>query len=507
MMGDSMYKNYLKKRQLNKKSFIFLPFLIIATILFTGCKQSNEDSKNDLNQENNAIITEQPVDPSITPTAESDTTTSSLIQDALNSPTPSGTASDSNNNINDATINNGGLYVKYKGDIYYRQYTKDSYSPTGLWGDYDPIADVSKDMVKSKEDGRIEIAFTDVGAGPIYISNDRMYLEKPSQYPSDIYSVRLDGSDPKEIGTGKISGIDEATGTVVCLLSGQDSVNSLTLINGVTGETLQPVLSTPCQKVLAVQNGIIYYQGSVTDEQSYRGKMKLCRVNIDGTGEMIITETEGDLYDFDSYGTEIPCIQFIGNTIYFSYGGYSGTGYFYQGGRIAKVDLDGSNFEILLGKSDGIDVYENLAPATFYIVNEKDSLMLYYTDEMLPSGATYALDLKSRELIPSTFAPVNPEGKPFEYNGGVYIYQNASPALTTLIPTVDYSFLGFEASLDYKYRIKDIEICDDWVYYKLEANEYSADASIGWRDGYKRIKTQIIKQKLGEDTKEILYEY
>lgn len=506
-MEGFMFLKHLKNNYIIKKFIFNLTFLLIATLFFAGCQPSNKEGNVKSGQQNSQIVTKSPAAPSITPTVVPDGSAPSTIPDGQSTASPSGVPSDSTDNANNQTLNNGGLYVNYRGSTYYRQYTKDSYSPTGLWGDYAPIADVAKNMIRSNEDGTTAIAFSDIGAGPIYISNDRMYLEKPTQNSVDIYSISIDGSDPKEFGAGKICGIDEATGTVVCLLSGPDNLSNLALIHSATGDMVKPVLSTPCQKVLTIHEGIIYYQGVVEYEQSCLGKMKLCRVNIDGTDEQTIAETDATLYEYATYGTEIPCFQFIDHTIYFSYGGYSGTGYFYQGGRIAKVDIDGSNFEILLGIANDIDIQGNVAPENFYIAKDNDNFILYYTDEMLASGATYALDLNKRKLIPSAFAPVNPEGEPFEYNGGVSIYQNSSPTLTSLIPKVDYSSLGFEDSQGYKYQIKDIEICGNWIYYKLDANEFDADASIGWRDGYQRIKTQMIRQKLGETKKEILYEY
>jgi len=506
-----MRQDKLDLKHFRKKSMVLLLLILISAILLMGCKHANKESQQALEQQTNGsnTITSLPNNNASTPSPLPSSDGSTNIDTQI-SPFPTAVTPDQPNNTDsDAAMvkNNGGLYVEYKGEIYYRQYTDTSYSPTGLWGDYEPLSDVKKNMMVRKEDGTTEVAFSDTGAGAIYISNNRMYLQNPSQYPAEIYSVKLDGSDLKEIGTGTIGGVDEVTGTLVCLLMNDTGIYQLTLINSSTGVAKQPPLTTPCQRVLAIRDSIIYCQGLIDFKFSQCGRINLFKINIDGTDEKTLVQTDADLYDFDTFGTEIPCYQFINHTLYFAYGGYAGTGNFYQGGIIAKVDIDGTNFEMLLGKTNAIDVYGKPAPETFYIVNEKNNPILYYLDDMYPSNATYALDLKAKKLIPSKFAPIYPEGKPFEYNIGVSVYQNAASIPTTIIPKVDYSSLGFDASKDYYYRIKDIEICDQWVYYKLEANKHDAEANIGWRDGYRRIKTQVVRQKLGGDTKEILFEY
>jgi hypothetical protein len=165
-----------------------------------------------------------------------------------------------------------------------------------------------------------------------------------------------------------------------------------------------------------------------------------------------------------------------------------------------------SFFEILAGTSENSDdTYDHLVGETFYVTGNKGNETLYYA-EPEETQNSYALNLSTKEVSSSSDFPIFAEGKPFEFNGGVSIYQNGSPNMTILIPEVDYSSLGLD-NADYYYTIKDIELCDNWVYYKLEANEYAPEASIGWRDGYRRIKTQVLREAVGGGNKEILFEY
>lgn len=404
------------------------------------------------------------------------------------------------------SINNGGLYVKYHGYTYYRRYHADSFDATGLWGDYTALVGASKDMMRLKEDGTPEVAFTDDGFGDIYISNNRMYLQRPSDYGTVVYSVNLDGSNRKDLFSGSIQGIDEASDTLVCILINEDYSHELVTVDTATGRVTKLDLANPCSTVLAVRNGFIYYLGEVPYEESVLGKIKLCRVAVDGKQELLLVENDANLYDFETFGAEIPCIQFVDDTIYFSYGGYAGTGYFYQGGLIAQVKTNGRGFQILAGSINPSDASENeLVNDSFIVVKEGSRKILYYTGFSLEDDFIRALDLLTGEVTASDFV-ISPDGIPFEYNSGVSIYQNASSAMTTLLPSIDYSSLGF-GNDEYYYRIHDVEQCGDWVYYRLEANEYYPEASIGWRDGYRRIKTQVVREEMGGGKKEILYEY
>ena len=402
-------------------------------------------------------------------------------------------------------INNGGLYVSYKGNVYYRQYTSDSYNSEGLFGTYESIVGAKKNMMRMKPDGTAEIAFSDTGEGNIYICNDRMYLEKLNKgYIPIVYAVNLDGSNEQEIGTGWVKGIDEETGTLVCVFADEENTYQLHMLDGSTGETKKYDLEVPCSEFLALKDGVIYYSGEVESEASTLGEIKLCSVNLDGSNEQLLVHTDADLYEFGDRGTIVPCMQFVGDTIYFSYGAYGGTGNYYQGGKISKVEKDGSDFTVLLGDAKGIDINNNLVDDIFYVASDTEKEILYYS-QTSENKKVFALDLSTGEVDKTDF-PIYAEGKPFEYEGGISIYLNASSKMTTWIPYVDYSLLGLEKEADY-YTVKDIELCDNWVYYRIEANEAAPEVSIGWRDGYRRVKTKVVRQELDGDAVKILFEY
>ena len=53
----------------------------------------------------------------------------------------------------------------------------------------------------------------------------------------------------------------------------------------------------------------------------------------------------------------------------------------------------------------------------------------------------------------------------------------------------------------------DFYFADGVLYFKVEYNVYDAETSLGWRDGYRRLHTDIYRLKIGEDKAEVLYSY
>lgn len=48
---------------------------------------------------------------------------------------------------------------------------------------------------------------------------------------------------------------------------------------------------------------------------------------------------------------------------------------------------------------------------------------------------------------------------------------------------------------------------DGFVYFDVVFNIYDQGCSIGWRDGYRRLQTDVYRLKLDENVMELLYSY
>ena len=474
-----------------KLSAYFLVGLITITCFGCSKKEDKETSK----VEDNPSITVDSLTPSAIPITVAPT-------QVIETPTVTKTPEP----IKASVINNGGKYVGYNDKVYYREDNKDSYDSDGIFGEYMNVPGSSKNMVCKNKDGSKDIAFSDTGFGEIYISHNRMFLTKyKDTYSPTIYSIGLKGENVKEFGYGIILGIDEKSNSLVCQLNNADGVYQLQVIDTVTEQITALNLKNPFMSVVTIHDGVIYYTGEVEYQDSELGKVKLCSVNVDGTNELLLYESEPDLYDYSSYGTQVPCFQFIDDKLYFSYGGYAGTGYFYQGGRIVWVTKDGKNHQVVAGQksSESYDTFDNLVDEKFYVVKEDGKEVLYYTQGY---DKVYALAIATGDITESVFT-VAQEGIPFEYEKGIYVYENGSYTMTTWIPYINYDLLGIELGTDDLYKIKDIQLVDNRVYYSLEASKPAPEVSIGWRDGYRRLKTVLIRQDLRGGSLEILNEY
>lgn len=403
--------------------------------------------------------------------------------------------------------NNGGHFVTYNGDAYYRQYQATDFEATGIFGDYGTIGGTTKNIMKISADDATQVAFADMGDGNIFMSQGRMYLNKSgADYYQTVYSVDLNGENEIEHGFGRVNAVDEETGIVIATLADENEKYQLSYINPLTMEVANYDLQNPCSEVIKVENGVIYYLGETEFEEAILGKLKLCSVNVDGTNELLLAETDADLYEFGDRGCIIPCFQIVDEeVIYFSYGAYGGTGNFFQGGRIARVNKDGSDFEICIGnQEEGKDVYETLVEESFLATSEG----VYYST-IMEEAKTFYVDLKSGEITEAQDFLVQPVDCYFIAEGAICVFENGATQSTIMVPEIPYSSMdiGDEDLTLYTYDVKNMERVGDWFYYEITASELEEEADIGWREGSRRIKTQVFRQIIGSNEAEIMYEY
>ncbi|MBO5142906.1 MAG: hypothetical protein J6C46_07975 [Clostridia bacterium] len=112
-----------------------------------------------------------------------------------------------------ATYNNGGLFVQYKGKTYFREYSNADVEGMAS-GDkyaYQNEEKTTKYMNAISANGKIQNVFEDDGFGEFYILNDRFFL---SGYKNKLYSVNMLGKDYVEFCKGEYLGCDEEKGLI-----------------------------------------------------------------------------------------------------------------------------------------------------------------------------------------------------------------------------------------------------------------------------------------------------
>ena len=390
-------------------------------------------------------------------------------------------------------VNNGSEFVKYKGNIYYWKYNKNSFEKNAVWADYSPKYRVKNIMMCLQNNGKRVKKFEISGYGNIYIYNNRMYLQSAGtvSYEPKIFSVDMNGKNRKDFGTGVIKGIDTKNGRLIYELEGK--IMSLNCKNG-----SKKILSSQGE-FLELDNGVVYYY----DDAGIRDLVRIKSIRADGTKNKQIVSVKLKLSDDDPREwLEIIQFQIYKNTLYFSYGTFCGTAHEYGGGEIAKVKKDGTGFKVLAGTE------ENPVDNKFYILKSQNDTKLIYNTI---SRTAQAISLKNYKVTTTKFT-VQPMKEAFNDGDNVSIYFSDSGKKTTLVRKSDYSSLGNNLSLKNGYDetyvgIKPVEYIDGNVYFKVEVSRHNPKVDLGWRYGYTRKITKVYKKNLKTNKKVLLYSY
>ena len=442
-----------------------------------------------------------------------------------------------------SVINNGGSYVKYNGNVYYREYNAHSVDSSGLFANYDYVSGAVKDMVCLAPDGGKQVLFKDKGSGGIYIYNDQFYLEEinsapntndsvnGSVYTSTIYTVALNGENRHDLAGGNIKAIDEKAGLLICAKENDFWSSNIFTIN--LSNYSVKTLATDCT-FTTEHDGVVYYEENVDDDNSRKGQICLEAVTTDGSQRKKIVTTGTDLYPDGGGGpSKIQCIQFVGEDIYFSYGSYAGSGNFFQGGNICRVKKDGSGFEKLInGSVTEMSHSGNITDPNFIILSKNQGAYLYYSD--YASDTDSCLDLQTMQSSKTSEAPTNliransclsvtsdytgfkyashaisPIRYPFTDGDNISVYLNDSDHKTILLTTIDYQWQQPNTADDSETlrNIKDMEIVDGYFYFTIEDSVRDPNIDVGWRYGYSRQTTQVFRKPIGAGAVESLYSF
>lgn len=398
----------------------------------------------------------------------------------------------------DAVANNGGMAVKYKGSVYYREYQAGNFEKYAIFGDYSSNPETQKKMIRDTG-GTKKAIFTDIGEGPIFILGDRMYLMKKlkAMYTDHIYSVDMEGKNKKEFGMGTIEAVDESENLLICTRH----VNGKNELFTISSSGVEKKLAGDIDNFIALDEHVVYYTEKSSVSDDYVGEITLSKIGVLGTGKKALAKVKINADGISNGMLDIECFQIEEKTIYFSCGSRAGTGNFYQGGKIVKVNKDGTGLKILAGAND-------TAGNIFYVMRTSTEYQLYYED--YDTAKIYCLSLKNGTKKETAFE-AHKLGEPFVDGSGVSVYLDNTGKKTALITSADYSNTGLDgifASYDETYlEALDVEIVDGWVYYKLEAGKHRPEDDIGWRYCYERTGTHVYRKNLATGKRELLFKY
>ncbi len=421
-------------------------------------------------------------------------------------------------NDNDKVINNGGLYVKYKGIVYYREYTADDIERSAIadkYGNvsYPYIGGTKKNMVCLYPDGTKKELFKDTGTDRIYLYKDRFYLTESvnsnRREPDIIYSIDMNGANKTELGKGFILAVSEELGIIIC---GDNKDHSqLFTISVVTGEI---TLLSDFEYFFELHDSMLYFSESY--DKYNQDVVVLNSISLDNWEKKVIVKEEPPRNEFMEFQSGSPAaisnIQLVDDYIYMLYGIYGGPAGYWQGGNIARVKKDGTAFELLVGTKiewgDNNNILER-----FYIENTGSSHKLYYyncNDDFEEGVNSVCLSLSNWSEANSTKSCtfVNTA---FKKDKGISVYTDNTGEERRLINYEDYKDCGLGSELaDWKENIlciKEVEIFDGWVYYKLESGVHDQSTDIANDPLYNRKVTKVFRKDLGSGDIVMLMSY
>jgi len=351
----------------------------------------------------------------------------------------------------------GSAHPKYANETYAWEYTKDSLKTAALFANYDYVTCDANQLVKTDANGKRTVIYQGNGYGNIWIVNERMYLYRNNSRENkerELFSLNMQGKDEHAYGDYELHAVYDK---YLVLTNSEE-----TEIHVMDTETEDIQLLETDAQYLYTDDDTVYFteHPKDTDKHIVLASVKLdaterCRL-ADVRKEDInqIIQTSANLY--------INCVQAVQDTVYFSCGTYGGSASVYQGGVLAKVKKDGSNFKVL-----------GEAPINFTV---------YETGEIMKYGRI---------------------NQPFQDdNGNIWIYRNNARE-KLIVNGEDYYR---RSTVDEYVDIRNVDVQKDVVYFSVNYSVPDESVSIGWRTGYRLQSSVYYRKNLKTGISEKLYE-
>ena len=351
----------------------------------------------------------------------------------------------------------GSAHPTYANETYAWEYTKNSLKTAALFANYDYVTCDANQLVKTDANGKRTVIYQGNGYGNIWIVNERMYLYRNNSKENkerELFSLNMQGKDEHAYGDYEVHAVYDK---YLVLTNSEE-----TEIHVMDTETEDIQLLEADAQYLYTDDDTVYFteHPKDTDEHIVLASVKLdaterCRL-ADVRKEDVnqIIQTSANLY--------INCVQAVQDTVYFSCGTYGGSASVYQGGVLAKVKKDGSNFKVL-----------GEAPINFTV---------YETGEIMKYGRI---------------------NQPFQDdNGNIWIYRNNARE-KLIVNGEDYNR---RSTVDEYVDIRNVDVQKDVVYFSVNYSVPDESVSIGWRTGYRLQSSVYYRKNLKTGISEKLYE-
>lgn len=351
----------------------------------------------------------------------------------------------------------GSAHPTYANETYAWEYTTNSLKTAALFANYDYVTCDANQLVKTDANGKRTVIYQGNGYGNLWIVNERMYLYRNNSKENkerELFSLNMQGKDEHAYGDYEVHAVYDK---YLVLTNSEE-----TEIHVMDTETEDILLLETDAQYLYTDDDTVYFteHPKDTDEHIVLASVKLdaterCRladVRKEDVNQIIQTST--NLY--------INCVQVVKDKVYFSCGTYGGSASVYQGGVLAKVKKDGSNFKVL-----------GEAPINFTV---------YETGEIMKYGRI---------------------NQPFQDdNGNIWIYKNNARE-KLIVNGEDYNR---RSTVDEYVDIRNVDVQKDVVYFSVNYSVPDESVSIGWRTGYRLQSSVYYRKNLKTGISEKLYE-
>ncbi len=407
-------------------------------------------------------------------------------------------------------------YAYQDGMVYYRQYHKDSFEEGAVWGNYGPTVGTYKEIVSIDPKGEKTVLFSDKGYGNIYLIGDRFYMtEKKDEaysYPN-IYSVDRNGQNRVDYGYGDVCAFDmDRKVLILQMLSEEKCVATYFALECESNEMTE--LQFDSFDCLTFQD---YYDGWCYFDAHKKNGIKACQVvgiSLEGEQKKMIAlasdEETGVKYRQDAV---ICDMEVVGDRMYILFGNYTGSAHHFQGGRLITTKLDGSDYHAIEREVDNDDFYacQNGGRNLVYFggrVWDLDANTIFSSD----FGGSFD-ELKRHRIVPyqeQSFLRLMWTGWGSDSNGrqlNVYALEN-SGRIIKVATGIDEAIIQREDEKEYdEIEYNHLYYADGFLYFEVEFKIIDRTYAIGWRDGYRRVQTDVYRMKLEEKSIELLYSY
>ena len=408
-------------------------------------------------------------------------------------------------------INNGGRYVSYNGRTYYWKYNENSYTDTGLFGNFESTEAVNQ-LICRDASGAEKVIKEAAGEGKLFICAGRIYYQDKSAI---WHSVLSDGSDEKMHSDRKYLAADEKTGVMIYFnsngaLCGEDGDGNVTILSN---DSFAPGESV-C--FLKTEDGYVYYY-KVDRVDLARVEIIVIRSNIQngtvyGLGSFTVESDEGMGITAE--------LEILDDCAYSGYTNIGGSGLFCSHGGVLKMKLNDNTASTKIVSENSSDSlrYDEIHVGVDPETGEKK--MLFYNGAEYSSAGTTThpwIDYDIREMnldtefvVQSKLPLIFENGYAF-WNGDIVVYKDKQAVLSKIADQQTLASMGYTNFDGYEtgdgHAIQYVEVVGDMAYISVEKIEVAPEASIGWRTAYRRVETVVYQTKIGSNQLVELYRY